>query len=188
MDTDVTVRDVITREYVGVSESDTVRDTVELMRREHASSVLVLRGDEPVGIMTEYDVLGVVENGEDPEETPVSAVMSSPVRSVPGDTELRAAAGRMSGENIRNLIVEDDGETVGVLTDRDVIAAVASLQRTPAGRPSTGTLARDTEAGGAAADGRAETVTQGVCETCGALTDQLHDRNGQLVCANCREV
>lgn len=132
MDIDATVGDVITREYVGVSESDAVRATVELMRSEQASSVLVLRGDRPVGILTEYDVLELVADGDDPAETPVSSVMSSPVESVPADHGLTEAAGMMSTEGIRNLVVEDaeTGAILGVLTDRDIIAAVASLQRT----------------------------------------------------------
>lgn len=211
MNSDVTVRGVITREYVGVSESDTVLDTVQLMREEQASSVLVLRGDEPRGIMTEYDVLGLVADESDPAETPVSEAMSTPVRSVDPDTRLVDAAGMMSGESIRNLLVEEEatGEVLGVLTDRDIIAAVASLQRTetrpegvngePAGPPPSesnpgaglagGAEARRAEADGAGnAPGPTAYATQGVCETCGTLTDELWEINGQLVCADCREI
>jgi CBS domain-containing protein len=207
MESDVTVREVITREYVGVSESDTVQATVELMRSEQASSVLVLRGNEPVGILTEYDVLEVVASGEDPGETPVSAVMSSPVESVSADVPLTDAAGMMSGENIRNLLVEasETGEVLGVLTDRDIIAAVASLQRTArrggdAGLPSEsarsagGTERKsgvDTTAStvtNEAVANEATYVTQGVCEECGSLSETLYDTNGQLVCPDCRGV
>lgn len=208
MESDATIRDVITRDYVGVSESDTVQGTVELMRAEQASCVLVLRGDDPVGILTEWDVLGVVANGADPVETHVSDVMSSPVESAFAGTPLTEAAGLMSSESIRNLLVEDreTGETLGVLTDRDIIAAVASLQRTrrhaneatTSSEPSRG--APDAE-GGLAASGEtgatpsnpagsngATYVTQGVCEVCGSLSETLYDRNGQLICSDCHEV
>jgi CBS domain-containing protein len=212
MDNDVTVRGVITREYVGVSESDTVQDTVELMREEQASSVIVLRGSDPVGIVTEWDVMGLVADGADPAVTAVSEIMSSPVRSVAADTPLVDAAGIMSSENIRNLLVEgsDTGAAVGALTDRDVIAAVASLQKsfgfaTPGGT-DTGTAPRRgsptaEDAAGTVRD-RAETAStgvngngepdayanQGVCETCGTLTDDLRQINGQLVCPDCQEI
>jgi len=208
MESDVTVREVITREYVGVSESDTVRATVDLMRSEQASSVLVLRGNDPVGILTEYDVLEVVAEGDDPQETPVSAVMSSPVDSVSADTPLTDAAGTMSGESIRNLLVEDrdTGEILGVLTDRDIIAAVASLQRTArrgedAGLPSesarsapggtertSGVDTAGTAVTNEAVASDATYVTQGVCEECGSLSETLYDTNGQLVCPDCRSV
>lgn len=207
MDSDATVRDVITREYVGVSESDTVQATVELMRSEQASSVLVLRGEDPVGILTEYDVLELVADGIDPASTPVSEVMSAPVQSVTTDAPLTDAAGTMSGEGIRNLLVEEpgSGEIAGVLTDRDIIAAVASLQRTarrerqdefPNGPARGGNdvgegMTGDTSGPVATNEAVAEDatyVTQGVCEVCGTLSETLYDTNGQLVCPDCREI
>jgi len=217
MDNDVTVRTVITGEYVGVSESDTVQGVVELMRQDRTSSALVLRGSDPVGIVTEWDVLGMVADGEDPGSTPVFAVMSSPVVSVDGEAPLVDAASIMSNENVRNLLVENErtGETIGVLTDRDVIAAVASLHKTgqrpetgelvgespesePMGEPSTnaGTVLRDRRetptdvaAGGPTGNGEPDAyVNQGVCERCSTLTDDLQEINGELVCADCREM
>lgn len=204
MNSDATVRDVITREYVGVSESDSVQGAVRLMREDQASSVLVLRGNDPVGIMTEWDVLGLVADGGDPGDYTAADVMSSPVESVTAETPLTDAAGMMSRENIRNLLVEEDGETLGVLTDRDIIAAVASLQRTRDrglgaemdGDPSmeatdgngldtgvgTNEIGDDVNANSAAF------VTQGVCEVCGALSETLYETNGQLVCPDCQEM
>lgn len=198
MDSDATVANVITREYVGVSESDTVRATVGVMREERAASALVVRGSEPVGIVTEWDVLCLVEAGLDPEETTVDEVMSAPVRSVESDTPLVDAAGLMSSENIRNLVVEDDGEVLGLLTDRDVIAAVASLWPSDGGvgnptgdpGPDRGTETATAEYGATASPAAtdAEFSTQGVCEVCGSLTDDLSENNGQLVCSNCAEM
>lgn len=203
MDSDATVGDVITGEYVGVSESDSVAGTVGLMCDEQSSSAIVVRGSDPVGIVTEWDVLEMVDAGMDPGETAVSEVMSTPVRSIPPDATLVEAAGVMSSENIRNLLVEDGDETVGVLTDRDVIAMVASLRPNAGANPGVGgppagefdgvEPAPEDDAGGfrssatpAATD--AEFSSQGVCEECGSLTDALADRNGQLVCADCREM
>lgn len=203
MDSDATVRDVITREYVGVSESDTVQGAVQLMRDERASSVIVLRGNDPVGIVTEWDVLGLVADDEDVGSTTAGDVMSSPVESVETDVPLTEAAGRMSGESIRNLLVEEEGEVVGVLTDRDIIAAMASLQRTrdrEVAGVSQGTSREPAEANGGSTPNTAGTtttaggsdgaayVTQGVCEVCGSLSETLYDTNGQLVCPDCREM
>ncbi|PSQ17459.1 signal transduction protein [Halobacteriales archaeon QS_8_69_26] len=202
MDSDATVGDVITGEYVGVTESDSVAGTVGLMCDDQSSSAIVLRGSDPVGIVTEWDVLEMVDAGMDPDETAVSEVMSTPVRSIPPDATLVEAAGVMSTENIRNLLVEDD-DVVGVLTDRDVIALVASLRPNsvedpgvggPTGEefeavesdPEGGTTGFRSSAAPAATD--AEYSTQGLCEVCGALADTLAERNGQLVCSDCREM
>ncbi|WP_135822551.1 CBS domain-containing protein [Halostella litorea] len=192
----VTIRDVMTREYVGVSESDTVLGAVRLMREEEAGSVVVLRGSDPVGMLTEWDVLGVVADEADPAETTVASVMSEPVLTVAADESLQTATGKMSSERVRRLVVTDDGEVVGVLSERDVIAAAATgsaPESAPAAPHDADPVAAATVEGAQRDDRvRAEPnggySDQGVCEACGALADTLREFNGQLVCAECREV
>lgn len=193
MERDVSIRDVTAREFVGVSESDSVLSTVRLMHDEDVGSVLVMRGQSPVGIMTERDVLALVAEGRDPESTAVEAVMSEPVVSLPASRPLADAAETMSREEIRNIVVtDDDGDgIVGVLTEREVIDAASTLQasrslgseRAPEG-VATAATAVESEAGPTDDEYR----TQGVCELCGALADTLHDSNGQLICSDCRQV
>ncbi len=56
--------------------------------------------------------------------TPVSAIMRAPVYAGPTET-LRSAAGRLGDEHLQALLVAMPDETVGILTDADVRAAVA---------------------------------------------------------------
>jgi CBS domain-containing protein len=187
MDAEVIVRDVMTREYVGVSESDTVLGAVRLMSDEGVGSVVVLRGREPVGIMTEADVLSLVANEENPKETTVSEAMTKPVVSIPPDRSLADAAGMMAQQGIRRIIVTGaDDELLGVLTERDVISASAS--------PSSITRTNERDIDEAELSGRMETnggdskyANQSICEVCGSLTHDLSNVNGQLVCADCRD-
>ncbi|RQG90517.1 CBS domain-containing protein [Natrarchaeobius chitinivorans] len=202
MESELSVRDVLTTEYVGVSESDTVIGAVQLMREERTSCVLVVRGSEPVGIVTEWDVLGMVADEADPVETTVDDVMTTPVISVGPDRSLADAATMMARENIRNVVVENEDEVLGLVTQRDVIAAAGSFQATMtpprSSEPSVEDEPRDEEPlvsgfGGtnderAVPNGGDEYTTQGVCEACGSLADSLWDANGQLVCADCRTV
>ncbi|MEY7847704.1 cyclic nucleotide-binding/CBS domain-containing protein [Natrarchaeobius sp. A-rgal3] len=202
MESELSVRDVLTTEYVGVSESDSLLGAVRLMREERTSSVLVVRGSEPVGIVTEWDVLGVVADETVPAEINVGDVMTTPVISLEPDRSLADAATRMARENIRNVVVEDDDEVLGLLTQRDVIAAAGSFQGTVTPSRSTEpvvdlehrtdesvapTLGETTDER-ALPNGGDEYTTQGVCEACGSLADSLWDANGQLVCSDCRTV
>ncbi|HEX3976202.1 MAG TPA: putative nucleotidyltransferase substrate binding domain-containing protein [Solirubrobacteraceae bacterium] len=56
--------------------------------------------------------------------TPVSAVMRAPVYAEPAET-LRSAAQRLGKDHVQALLVAMPDETVGILTDADVRAAVA---------------------------------------------------------------
>ncbi|QCS43036.1 cyclic nucleotide-binding/CBS domain-containing protein [Natrinema versiforme] len=201
MESELSVRDVLTTDYVGVSESDAIRDVVRLMREERTSCALVVRGAEPVGIVTEWDVLGLVADARDPGETTVGDTMTTPVITVDPDRSLTDVATTMARQNIRNVVVEDEDGIVGLVTQRDVIAAAGSFQATMTPARSSEPPV-DREPGAAAATARApeegdsqllpnggdEYTTQGVCEACGSLADSLWDANGQLVCADCRTV
>ncbi|WP_257300034.1 cyclic nucleotide-binding/CBS domain-containing protein [Haloarchaeobius sp. FL176] len=194
MERDVSIRDVAAREFVGVSESDSVLSTVRLMHEEGVGSVLVLRGSTPVGIMTERDVLEMVATGTDPESASVEEVMSQPVITMAASRPLADAAETMSREEIRNVVVTDDTddeETVGLLTERDVIEAASTLQASrslDADASIEGVATAATAVESEATLPEDEYGSQGVCELCGALTDALHDSNGQLVCSDCRQV
>ncbi len=195
MESELSVRDTLTTEYVGVSESDTILGAVELMRRERAGCALVVRGSEAVGIITEWDVLGVVERQEDPASVTVDTAMSAPVLTIEPDRSLSDAANRMSRENIRNLVVEDEDGISGVLTQRDVIAVAGSFQGATAQPPTNTATTPVADGDGLATDeyavegaGADEFTTQGVCETCGSLTDALQEANGRLICTDCLQV
>lgn len=186
MATELTARDVLSAEYIGVSESDSVLGAVRLMRRERAGYVLVLRGSEPVGILTEWDVLGIVTDEEDPAELSVEEAMSAPVLSVPPEHPVSDAAELMARENIRNLVVENEDGVAGVITQRDVIAVAGSYGATTA--PTTQVNTPETPEPPAANGGDEYASSQGVCEVCGTLAETLWETNGQLVCGDCRAV
>ncbi len=195
MESELSVRDVLTTDFVGVSESDTVRGAVGLMRKERASCVLVVRGSEPVGIMTEWDVLGVIDEGVDPNETTVGDVMTSPVITVGPDQSLADVATMMARQRIRNLVVETPDRLLGLVTQRDVIAAAGSFHgamaasgSNDAGEPAEYGRSHDELTTSVAPNGADEFATQGVCEACGSLADQLWETNGRLVCPDCRSV
>lgn len=176
MSSAVTVRDVMTRQFVGVSESDGVVETVELLLAEGAECAIVLRGREPVGTLSERDVLSLVTGDTDPASATVSDVMSDGVIDVSSGESLAAAAGTMGREGVRWLLAIEDEEPVGVVTAHDVVVASTMMPEDDAGTPAT-----------AATDPAAEYDTQGICEACGALARELANANGRLVCPNCRE-
>ncbi len=201
MESELSVRDVMTTDYVGVSESDTVLDVVRLIRDEETSCALVVRGPEPVGILTEWDVLDLVADEHDPAELAVEDAMTTPVIAVGLDRSLTDVATTMARQNIRNVVVESDDGVAGVVTQRDVIAAASSFQTMTPPRSSERPVDRDhasAEPAAARATAEGETqllpnggdeyTTQGVCEVCGSLAESLWDANGQLVCADCRTV
>jgi CBS domain-containing protein len=90
-------------------------------------TIVVVEGERQtraVGIVTDRDlVVRCIAAELDPEATPVSAVMTAPVRSVDEDTPLEDAISRMAAAGTRRLVVTADGDRVaGILSLDDLLA------------------------------------------------------------------
>jgi CBS domain-containing protein len=191
MKTEVPVREVMDREYVGANESDSLVETVELLLREEAETAVVLRGSEPVGVLTERDVLALLVEGPDPQTATVGDAMTESVPTVSPDTSLEAATDQMSTRSARRLVVTNGGEPLGLITEHDLLA---TRTRSPTAEHEQGETAGVDAGAGTALAAEAETEAednfedQGICEVCGTFTRDLSSFNGQLLCDDCRDM
>ncbi|GAB3418158.1 CBS domain-containing protein [Haloparvum alkalitolerans] len=188
-----TVRDVMHRAFLGVSESDTLGDAAELMLAEGADCLVVVRGGEPVGCLSPRDALGAILDGADPGETTVDEVMAPPAPTVPADSRIAAAEERLVAEGSSRLVVTRDGEAVGILTERDVLAAgtthpSAGAEHAVRGSAADVGAAEEAAVDAESADAPTAEATQSICEVCGTLTAELSPSNGQMLCPDCQEV
>ncbi len=179
---EVTVRDVMTREFVGVSESDSVGEVIDVLLSDGASGVVVLRGREPVGMVTERDLLASLTSPSGIESS-IADTMSVGCPTLSPERGLADAAATLSSEEVSHLLVVDGEDPVGVLTTQDVVAASASaLSSVDRGRDRE--FERENRTGRTPEE---ETYsTQSVCEACGSLMPGLQTVNGESVCADCR--
>jgi CBS domain-containing protein len=89
-------------------------------RRVGAAIVIDPDGHGP-GIITERDILASLGADEDPDSELVADHLTSEVVFAAPDWSLEEAAGAMVRGGFRHLIVVERGETVGVLSVRDVV-------------------------------------------------------------------
>lgn len=127
------VADIMTSASVTESPSDSLRSAADTMWRQQTGSLLVMRGDDLVGIITERDVMKAVAQGRDVVTTPVDEVMTRDVLTISPDTSAHEAARHMASRWIRHLPVVDDGRVVGVVSQRDLVGIFAALVKDPEG-------------------------------------------------------
>ena len=109
---------------------DTLQQAAGKMREQQTGSLLVLDGQELVGIVTERDVLKAVATAT-PLDTPVSEVMSKDLITVEPGTSLREAARIMTERWIRHLPVLEGGRLVGIVSQRDLAGVLAGALNEP---------------------------------------------------------
>ena len=101
-----------------------LRDVIRDMVSRNISSVIVIdHVKQPVGILTERDIMQrvIADEGVDLDSTPISRVMTSdPVTLHPENTIYRALS-VLSDSHIKHLPLIEEGEIVGIVTMRQLL-------------------------------------------------------------------
>ena len=125
------VSEIMTGAAVTDQPEDTLDEAASKMWKQQTGSLLVMDGEDLVGILTERDVLKAVATGVNAKETRVSEVMSKDLITVGPQTSLREAAKVMADRWIRHLPVMDGGKVVGVVSQRDLAGVLAGALNEP---------------------------------------------------------
>ncbi len=116
--------DVMNLRTVTVRPDESVQVAIARMLEDNVGAVAVCDGNVLVGIFTERDVLRLAGSGSRFDELRVREVMTrSPVTIAPDDDVL-AAAELMGTRKIRHLPVVHDGQMIGMVGIRDVMASL----------------------------------------------------------------
>ena len=122
------VPDLVSDQTVAsLSPSATVREAARIMTERHIGAVLIATDGRLQGIFTERDILTrIVARGLDPDETVLGSVMTPNPDTVGPDDMALHALQRMAERGYRHLPVVSDGRLVGIVSIRDLYAAVNS--------------------------------------------------------------
>lgn len=100
-----------------------VKQAADLLRNRSTAALVVSRGEEIVGIVSERDiVIALSRFGEPALYMPVGAVVGQEmVVAISPDSRARAAMSLMMQYRVRHLLVIDKGTSVGILSISDLV-------------------------------------------------------------------
>jgi CBS domain-containing protein len=120
------VGDLALKKPLTIGPNKSLREALTLIDEKKVGSILIVEDQRTIlGILTRYDVLSRVTLSNLDLNTPISAVMTPDVKTLTVDDTAEKAGLLMSRFNIRHLPVLDQGELVGIISERDLF----SLQR-----------------------------------------------------------
>jgi signal-transduction protein with cAMP-binding, CBS, and nucleotidyltransferase domain len=106
-----------------------VLEAIGRMATHHIGSVLVMREDQLLGILTERDYARkVILQGRSSAQTAVADIMSSPVITVTSSDSINHCMAVMTERRIRHLPVLEDGKVIGLVSIGDCVRAVIAEQ------------------------------------------------------------
>jgi len=117
----ILVEDIMTKAIISVNTETTVFQVAKMMEQSGIGAVLVKQNGNLSGIITDRDYATKIVSHNLPSDTPVSAVMSSPLITINYNESISAAAERMTNKKIRKLAVTNNGNIVGLITSTDLV-------------------------------------------------------------------
>ncbi len=116
------VHEGMTQMVLTVGPGHTLRAVARLMSERQVGAAVVMDPDgHGPGIITERDILISVGAGQDQDREFVADHLTRDVVFAAPDWSLEEAAAAMVRGGFRHLIVLEHGETVGVLSVRDIV-------------------------------------------------------------------
>lgn len=106
------------------------RVTGELLANGVGSAIVVSPEGNPVGMVTEADVLEAAhESGRPLADIDVTAVTERPVITTKPSVSVPTVARTMAAEDVKKIPVMDDMDLVGIVTLTDIVWHFTSLRR-----------------------------------------------------------
>lgn len=115
------IRDVMTSDPATLDVSAPVIEAARLMQQRSIGDVLVVRGEELVGVLTDRDiVVRCIAQGRDPSNETVEECCSSSVATVGPDSDTDEVVQLMVEKAIRRIPVVERGQPVGIVSIGDL--------------------------------------------------------------------
>ena len=114
----------MTKNPITITEDSDIRKARDLMLGNNISTLPVVRGNKLVGIITKMDLLKPLINSEES----IHKIIRTNVITINPKSRLIHARKIMLEKNIGRLIVMDNEELVGIITDKDIAKAFYKLK------------------------------------------------------------
>lgn len=123
------VSELMSRSVLHGGPAQTLAQAASAMRSRRVGAIVVIAEGRLLGIITERDLLRAIAEQSHPADTAVSSYMTADPLTIDADENEITARRLMVERGIRHLPVTQAGQVVGMLSVRDVLAAMEGPAR-----------------------------------------------------------
>jgi len=120
----------MSKNVITLSRDSPVVDAADMMRKHNIGCIIVVDNDEPIGIVSERDIIRkIVAKRRNPDDVPVEDIMSMNVISVELDTAINEVSKRMVQYNIKKMPVVENNKVKGIITTTDIVKIMSQFNK-----------------------------------------------------------
>ena len=109
------------KELLTVEPKKPVIDALTIMAKHKIGALIVMNGSKMVGVISERDIVRkVVAESINSKSTQLEVIMSKNFKWVEPNASIESAVQKMLNNNIRRLVVLEDENLAGVITQTDL--------------------------------------------------------------------
>ena len=115
------VRDIMQKNVITIEKTKKAQDAAIILKDKEISFLVVVNDSKPIGIVSERDIVRkIVADNKESQSTPLETIMSKNFKWVEPNASIESAVQKMLNNNIRRLVVLEDDELAGVITQTDL--------------------------------------------------------------------
>ena len=115
------VRDIMQKNVITIENTKKAQDAAVILKEKEISFLVVVNEGKPVGIVSERDIVRkIVVDNNDSQTTSLETIMSKKFKWVEPNASIESAVQKMLNNNIRRLVVLDNDDLAGVITQTDL--------------------------------------------------------------------
>lgn len=130
-----TIAEEMSQPVISVDPNTTVLAANKLMTSKHIKRLLVVSGQQPVGVVTQTDITSALISMSPLRD--IADLMTRDVVTVGETTTMAEAAQLMAAGNISCVVILREGKATGIVTEKDVVQRIALSREDPRTTPVT---------------------------------------------------
>ena len=114
-------RDIMQKDVITIELEKTAQYASTILKDNDISFLVVVEDSKPVGIVSERDIVRkIVAENKEASKIQLESIMSKKFKWVEPNSSIESAVQKMLNNNIRRLVVLEDENLVGVITQTDL--------------------------------------------------------------------
>jgi len=115
------VRDIMQKNVITIESVKKAQDAAIILKEREISFLVVVKEGKPIGIVSERDIVRkIVADNNDAQIAQLETIMSKNFKWVEPNASIESAVQKMLNNNIRRLVVLENENLAGVITQTDL--------------------------------------------------------------------